>query len=57
MDVIPLDANCVRGSHGRIPEDSKDWPVYITSVAAKPTQDIEAIEVYGKLKSLILEES
>ncbi|MEM9480976.1 MAG: nucleotide pyrophosphatase/phosphodiesterase family protein, partial [Verrucomicrobiota bacterium] len=27
MDVIPLDATLVRGSHGRTPEDREDWPV------------------------------
>ncbi len=27
MDVIPLDATLVRGSHGRIPEDVEDWPL------------------------------
>ncbi len=29
MDVIPLDATLVKGSHGRIPEDRRDWPVLI----------------------------
>lgn len=29
MDVIPLDATLVKGSHGRIPEDQRDWPVLI----------------------------
>lgn len=33
MDVIPLDATLVKGSHGRRPADPKDWPVII---AAKP---------------------
>lgn len=27
MDVIPLNASLVKGSHGRIPEDKLDWPV------------------------------
>ena len=27
MDVIPLDATLVKGSHGRVPEDRLDWPV------------------------------
>ena len=27
MDVIPLDANLIKGSHGRIPEDQIDWPL------------------------------
>ncbi|HEY1661199.1 MAG TPA: nucleotide pyrophosphatase/phosphodiesterase family protein [Verrucomicrobiae bacterium] len=31
MDVVPLDATLVKGSHGRRPEDKKDWPVFITS--------------------------
>jgi predicted AlkP superfamily pyrophosphatase or phosphodiesterase len=31
MDVIPLDATLVRGSHGRRPEGKEHWPVVITS--------------------------
>lgn len=31
MDVIPLDANLVRGSHGRVTDDPNDGPVLITS--------------------------
>ena len=31
MDVIPLDAALVRGSHGRLPDDSKDGAVFISS--------------------------
>ncbi len=30
MDVIPLDASLVKGSHGRRPENKKDWPIFIT---------------------------
>jgi predicted AlkP superfamily pyrophosphatase or phosphodiesterase len=30
MDVIPLEAMLVKGSHGRRPADKKDWPVFIT---------------------------
>jgi len=29
MDVIPLDAGLVRGSHGRHPENPKDGPLII----------------------------
>jgi predicted AlkP superfamily pyrophosphatase or phosphodiesterase len=32
MDVIPLDATLVKGSHGRRPADKTDWPVFITSL-------------------------
>jgi predicted AlkP superfamily pyrophosphatase or phosphodiesterase len=31
MDVIPLDATLVRGSHGRIPDDARDGPVFLSS--------------------------
>ena len=31
MDVIPLDATLVKGSHGRIPENEKDFPIFITN--------------------------
>ena len=47
MDVIPLDATLVKGSHGRRPADKKDWPVFITSqpefLGAK---EVESMEVY-----------
>lgn len=31
MDVIPLDATLVKGSHGRIPDDVADGPVFLSS--------------------------
>jgi predicted AlkP superfamily pyrophosphatase or phosphodiesterase len=31
MDVIPLDATLVKGSHGRCPADPKDYPLFISS--------------------------
>lgn len=34
MDVIPLDATLVRGSHGRLPDDPADGPVLLSSDAA-----------------------
>ena len=34
MDVIPLDAGLVKGSHGRITDDPADGPVLISSEAA-----------------------
>jgi predicted AlkP superfamily pyrophosphatase or phosphodiesterase len=50
MDVIPLDATLVKGSHGRRPADKKDWPVFITSqpeiLGAK---EIESMDVYHAL--------
>jgi predicted AlkP superfamily pyrophosphatase or phosphodiesterase len=47
MDVIPIDATLVKGSHGRRPADKKDWPVFITSqpeiLGAK---EIESTDVF-----------
>ena len=50
MDVIPLDATLVKGSHGRRPADKKDWPVFITE---KPeflnAEEIGSTDVYHTL--------
>ena len=31
MDVIPLDASLVKGSHGRITDDAASGPLFMTS--------------------------
>ncbi|OKL40243.1 alkaline phosphatase family protein [Pontibacter flavimaris] len=31
MDIIPLDATLVKGSHGRIPETQDEWPVFLSN--------------------------
>ena len=31
MDIVPLDATLVRGSHGRVTDNSADGPVFISS--------------------------
>lgn len=36
MDVIPLDASLVRGSHGRLPEDPAEGAVYLCSAPFGP---------------------
>ena len=51
MDVIPLDASLVKGSHGRRPADKRDWPVFI---AEQPeflgAKQIESTEVFQILR-------
>ena len=58
MDVIPLDATLVKGSHGRRPADKKDWPVFITSqpeiLGAK---EIESTDVFQILMRQICVEN
>jgi predicted AlkP superfamily pyrophosphatase or phosphodiesterase len=52
MDVIPLDASLVKGSHGRVTDEAIDGPVLISSNASLlPTGDAKATDV----KHLILD--
>ena len=56
MDVIPLDATLVRGSHGRPTDRAEDGPLFITSepdllregpVAATEVRDLLLAHVFG----------
>jgi predicted AlkP superfamily pyrophosphatase or phosphodiesterase len=55
MDVIPLDATLVKGSHGARPANSSDYPVLISP---RPellhNESIEATEVYHVVKRHLL---
>ena len=44
MDVIPLDATLIKGSHGRLEKNSSFHPVLITDELYK--ESLQAIEVY-----------
>ena len=51
MDVVPLDANLVKGSHGRTATHFDDGPVFISTEARLvPDEPVEAVAV----KSMIL---
>ena len=55
MDVIPLDASLVRGSHGVRPVKPEDWPVLITErpdLLSGPS--IQATDIYGVIKRHVL---
>ena len=45
MDVIPLRASLVRGSHGRLPDDPRDGPVLISSSRVGKAERFETTEV------------
>jgi predicted AlkP superfamily pyrophosphatase or phosphodiesterase len=48
MDVIPLDATMVKGSHGRIPDDKQDWPILVGDFPDLGQVDkISAMDVYS----------
>lgn len=52
MDVIPLDATLVKGSHGRITDDPNAGPVFISSEPSLlPDAEVQATAV----KELILD--
>lgn len=54
MDVVPLDASLVRGSHGACPVRRPDWPILICETPdALPSGPIESTEVYWALRRMI----
>jgi predicted AlkP superfamily pyrophosphatase or phosphodiesterase len=55
MDVIPLDASLVKGSHGRRPSDQADWPLFITERSELlQSPQLEATDVYHALVRHVL---
>jgi predicted AlkP superfamily pyrophosphatase or phosphodiesterase len=51
LELIPLDATLVKGSHGRLSESETDWPVWIDS---EPDELLPAIVPATDVKELIL---
>lgn len=57
MDVIPLDAGLVKGSHGRRPDNKADWPVFVSQTAATlPQSQLDSTDVYALVKGLVLDQ-
>ncbi len=57
MDVIPLDATLVKGSHGRRPERQQDWPVLISNRPdLLPKGSVRSVEVFEILRRHVLAE-
>ena len=52
LDVIPLDASLVKGSHGRIPENTDEWPVFIGPNSVGEIDD--STEVYAGIRKAVL---
>jgi hypothetical protein len=51
MDVVPLGASLVRGSHGRRPARQEEWPLLISSrrdLMREPV--LNSIEVFDLLR-------
>ncbi len=56
MDVIPLDASLIKGSHGRINVDEKYAPVIITDESCSEG-DVLATAVYGVIWGCLIEQN
>jgi len=55
MDVIPLDATLVKGSHGATPPDRREWPLVIAEKASLlPSNSLTSQDIYGVIKSAVL---
>lgn len=51
LDIIPLNAKLIKGSHGRIPEDKADYPILISNNTIADFKDeIDATDVFGILE-------
>ena len=56
MDVIPLDASLIKGSHGRVPDSQDDYPILISnSNELLTSQLIQATEVFAVLECHVIE--
>ena len=57
MNVIPLKAELVGGSHGRMPEDEKDFPVFLSNMPEVDSPKlVEATQVYDLIKQHVIKE-
>ena len=55
MDVVPLDATLVKGSHGRIPGSAADFPIFISSRRELvPNEQVESTDVYHLIKHHVI---
>jgi predicted AlkP superfamily pyrophosphatase or phosphodiesterase len=55
MDVIPLKAELVKGSHGRIPEDREDYPIFIsTKKNSVPNDLLDPTEIFKLLEAHVM---
>ena len=55
MDLVPLDAQLVKGSHGIRPANTDDWPILISQQHENlPSEEIASTDVYNIIKSHVL---
>jgi predicted AlkP superfamily pyrophosphatase or phosphodiesterase len=55
MDVVPLDATLVKGSHGRIPSDKREFPILIAPAERVSKAEFDSTDVYQIIRSAVLQ--
>ena len=45
MDLVPLDATLVKGTHGAIPANKDDWPLILGAINANTDESVPATSV------------
>ena len=53
MDLIPLQASMVKGSHGVIPKDENDWPILFGKDFPGKGKTLEATDIRDLLLDLL----
>jgi predicted AlkP superfamily pyrophosphatase or phosphodiesterase len=54
LDVIPLDASLVRGSHGRLPDDPRDGPIFLSSTRLVETSSLRMTDLPDVIERICL---
>ncbi|MDX5418378.1 MAG: alkaline phosphatase family protein, partial [Hymenobacteraceae bacterium] len=47
MDIIPLDATLIKGSHGHLPADKNEWPVLLTKYKQELPAELQATDIFN----------
>jgi len=54
LDIIPLKAELIKGSHGRVPEEEEDFPIIMSNKASLSKKTVSAVDVYGIITQQVL---
>jgi predicted AlkP superfamily pyrophosphatase or phosphodiesterase len=56
LNIIPIDASLIKGSHGRLPESEDDYPVFISNNSdIDLKKQLVAIDIYHLLQEHVIE--
>ena len=56
LDIIPIDASLIKGSHGRLPESEEDYPVFISNNSdIDLKKQLVATDIYHLLQEHVIE--